>query len=256
MGRYSQPEAVMNRFFADPYSDHQHALLTAEDTAHAGRVLRLGPGDHVETIVGQTRYLSVIEGTDGNRCIVRLAQCLPSTEPQLQLTLFQGIPKGEKMEFILQKATELGVVRIVPVMMSRCIVKLDRKDLSGKHERWAKIVREACKQSGRCIIPEVAYPVALDRALSEMKELESVIVPWEENTGYGPKSFFHDHPDIHSAGIVIGPEGGITPDEIRILQEAGAYPITLGPRILRTETAGIAVVSALFGLYGEMEKHQ
>lgn len=245
----------MNRFFAETYDDHEHALLTEEDTAHARRVLRLCPGDSVETIVNNTRYMSVIDSIQNNRYVVLLTHSLPSTEAKLHLTLFQGIPKGEKMEFILQKATELGVVRIVPVMMSRCVVKLDKKDISGKHDRWTKIVREACKQSGRCITPEVTYPVALNEAVSTMRKLDSVIVPWEETTGYGPRSFFRDHQDIDSAGIVIGPEGGITPDEIRIMKEAGAYPVTLGPRILRTETAGIAAISALFGLYGEMETH-
>ena len=156
------------------------------------------------------------------------------------------------MDLIVQKATELGVSRIVPVIMSRCVAKPDRKDISHKLDRWQKIIREAAKQSGRCVIPIISEPVSL-RQLGEQQLPECCIVPWEEASGFGPRAFSLSHPSIRSLGILIGPEGGIENDEITFLRSLGFIPVTLGKRILRTETAGMAAVSAFMSLYGEMD---
>ena len=157
------------------------------------------------------------------------------------------------MDLILQKSVELGVSRIVPVMMSRCVVRLDEKDIVRKHERWQKIVREAGKQCGRCRIPEVTLPVPLKEIADCLDQLQETIVLWEMSRHYGPQAFVRDHPDITSLGIVIGPEGGISENEIAELAGFSVHAITLGRRILRTETAGIAALSAFSALYGEME---
>ena len=178
---------------------------------------------------------------------------LPSAEPFLSVTLFQGLPKADKMDLIVQKATELGVVRIVPVLMNRCVVRPDLKDTARRLERWRKIAREAGKQSGRCVIPDIPEPVFLQRLPDSVPLPDTNIVPWEEASGFGPLAFRKGHPKLSSLGILIGPEGGIEREEIDQLQSFGFVPVTLGRRILRTETAGLAAVSAFMSLYGEME---
>ena len=157
------------------------------------------------------------------------------------------------MDLIVQKATELGVNRIVPVLMNRCVVRPDPKDMLRKTERWQKIAREAGKQAGRCIVPEVFAPVSINSLSSIVPFPEKNIVPWEETAGFGPLAFRSNSPEISSLGILIGPEGGIEKTEIDLLRSIGFIPVTLGKRILRTETAGLAAVSAMMSLYGEME---
>ena len=157
------------------------------------------------------------------------------------------------MELIIQKAVELGASRIVPVLFSRCIVRPDPKDSIKKQERWQKIAREAGKQCGRCIIPEVTLPDSLKHIPDRQDQPQEIVVPWEMCDHYGPRSFVRDHPDIRSLGIIIGPEGGISDEEISFLSGFSVHVITLGRRILRTETAGLAAVSAFSALYGEME---
>ena len=157
------------------------------------------------------------------------------------------------MDLIVQKATELGVSKIVPVQMERCVSRIAPQDVSRKLERWRRIVREAGKQCGRSVIPKITEPYTLFSLPALHPSPELNIVPWEEVTGNGPLAFHDAHPNLSSLGILIGPEGGITHDEIDWLEKAGFLPIILGKRILRTETAGIAAVSSLMCLYGEME---
>ena len=244
----------MHRFYADSdRSGAAKAYLTAEDAHHALHVLRLKEGDTVELVDDGIRYLAVIDSADRGDVTLSKQNPLPSTEPAVAVTLFQGLPKGDKMEWIIQKSAELGVRRIVPVIMSRCVVRLKSSEGIRKQERWQRIAREAGKQSGRCRIPDVLEPVNL-RDIPDLPDRpERIIVPWEDCDHYGPLSFVRDHPSLRSLGIVIGPEGGIDPDEIRFLSALPAVPVTLGPRILRTETAGLAAVSAIMALYGEME---
>ena len=225
--------------------------LSPEDAHHAQRVLRLRPGDPVELIADGQRSLARLEEAEG-RLAARIGESLPSTEAKLQLTLFQGLPKADKMEWIIQKAVELGVVRIVPVRMSRCVVHLDARDAPRKQERWQRIAREAGKQSGRCRIPEVAEITDLKDLPGRISGLDGCVVPWEESRDGGPKAYAAAHPALRSLGIVIGPEGGISGEEMEQLRPT-CTPITLGPRILRTETAGLAAASAFLALYGEME---
>ncbi len=244
----------MHRFYADEEnSSEQKLILTPEDTAHALKVLRMKPGDPAEVFFRETRYQA--ELVRSSECGVELhpVAVLPSTEPRLHITLFQGLPKSDKMDWIVQKAVELGAVRIVPVSFSRCVVQLNENDGAKKQKRWQKIARESGKQSGRCVIPEVLAPVSFRSLPALLSGCECVAVPWEECTERGPLAFVSRHPSLSSLGIVIGPEGGITPEEIQELTARGSEPVTLGKRILRTETAGIAALSVFFGLYGEME---
>ena len=237
----------MHRFYVDSVEDG-FARLTEEDRKHALKVLRLKTGDHVEAVCGGQRLTAVLR----EDAVLEITGALPSTEPSLCITLFQGIPKADKMDWIVQKAVEIGISRIVPVQMSRCVVRFDSKDLEKKLLRWNRIAREAGKQSGRCRIPEVTAPVTLTE-LAERSDLPDVCaVPWEETAVGGPRSLLDAHPNPPSLGILIGPEGGIAPEEIRMAAPR-FEPITLGPRILRTETAGLAAAAAFLALRGEME---
>ena len=245
---------MMHRFYADPdRSTPEEIILTPEDARHALTVLRLKPGHHIEVILNHSRMEAVIEQAEKHEVAARCVSRLPSIEPLLSVTLFQGLPKADKMDLIVQKATELGVNRIVPVLMNRCVVRPDPKDMLRKTERWQKIAREAGKQAGRCIVPEVFAPVSINSLSSIVPFPEKNIVPWEETAGFGPLAFRSNSPEISSLGILIGPEGGIEKTEIDLLRSIGFIPVTLGKRILRTETAGLAAVSAMMSLYGEME---
>lgn len=247
-------ELTMHRFYAEPDRTGENIVtLNPEDTHHAVKVLRLHGGDSVEIISSGIRYAGTVRDVSDTEVTVCLNDTLPSTETVIRYVLFQGIPKGDKMDLIVQKATELGVSLIVPVMMSRSVVRLDQKDRLRKQERWQKIAREAGKQSGRCVIPEVLVPVSLKEAAETIHGLDAVAVPWESGKDTGPIAFAKLHPDIRSLGIVIGPEGGIEPEEIEFLSSLSCDIVTLGPRIMRTETAGLAAVSAFSALYGEME---
>lgn len=244
----------MHRFFVDEGGlQAEEAWLESGDARHAWRVLRLEPGAQVELMDGECRCLGEIRQIGEEGCCCRVLSQLPSTEAGLRLTLFQGLPKAEKMELIVQKLTELGAVEIVPVAMQRCVVRLDGRDGEKKRERWQKIAREAAKQSGRTVTPAVAAPVSFAQMLERLESYDAALVPWEDARGYGLRRFASEHPQASRIALVVGPEGGMTPEEIARMEQRGARQITLGPRILRTETAGLAAVSALLALYGDMD---
>ena len=244
----------MHRFYADENRLAPGlAYLTPEDARHATRVLRMTPGQQAEIFLEGRRYLGQISEITGADVALRLLEELPSTEARLRLTLYQGLPKADKMELIIQKAVELGAEAIVPVAMSRCVVRLDERDGRKKQERWQKIAHEACKQSGRCQEPEVAAPLSFRELPTRLAAHDAAIVPWEDARGYSLTAFHREHPEIKRLAVVIGPEGGMSAEEIEAMKQAGCLPVTLGPRILRTETAGLAAISALMCLYGEME---
>lgn len=244
----------MHRFYADERGIVDGiAHLPKEDAIHASRVLRMKPGEEAELFCGSSRYLAEMAEFLPDDVTLRVIRELPSTEARLRITLYQGLPKADKMELIVQKAVELGVDTIVPVAMSRCVVKLDGKDAVKKQERWQKIAREACKQSGRCQELTVAQPLPVKLLPKALAQHDAAIVPWEDAHQVSLTAFHRDHPEISSLAIVIGPEGGMSPEEINLMGTAGCVPVTLGPRILRTETAGLCAVSALLCLYGDME---
>ena len=245
----------MHRFYADAASVTPGAevALSPEESRHLTQVLRLKAGDPAQLICGGRRWQAEVARADANRAVLRAGTLLPATEPALRVTLFQGLPKGDKMELIIQKAVELGVSGIVPVAMQRSVVRLSAADGEKKRERWQRIAREACKQSGRSEEPAVALPCPLSRLAGLLSDHDAVLVPWEEADNLSLTGFHAQHPQARSIALIIGPEGGIDPAEIALLRESGALPVTLGPRILRTETAGLAALSVLMALYGEME---
>ena len=244
----------MHRFYAESAGTTGDTVrLAEEDARHASRVLRMKPGESCELFMDGGRYAAEIDTITDSEVVCRVLQTLPSTEAALRVTLYQGLPKADKMELIVQKAVELGAERIVPVAMSRCVVQLNARDGAKKQERWQKIAREASKQSGRCILPQVDCPITFRQLLQRLTEHDPAIVPWEDAEGYGLTAFHREHADVRSVAVVIGPEGGMSEEEVRQMQACGCKSVTLGPRILRTETAGLCTLSALLCLYGDME---
>lgn len=244
----------MHRFYADDRGvTEETAHLCEEDAHHAIRVLRMKPGEPCELFAGGRRFSGEVAAIGEGSVRVRITNELPSTEAKLRVTLYQGLPKADKMELIVQKSVELGACAVVPVAMSRCVVQLDAKDGRKKQERWQKIAREACKQSGRCEMMQVAEPISFRQLLARLPAHGAAIVPWEDARGYSLARFRDEHPGVTDLAIVIGPEGGMSEEEIARMKDANCRSITLGPRILRTETAGLCAMSALFCLYGDME---
>ncbi|MBE5804977.1 MAG: 16S rRNA (uracil(1498)-N(3))-methyltransferase [Clostridiales bacterium] len=243
----------MHRFYADESGIVDGLVrLNAEDAHHAQRVLRMRVGETAQIFCDARRYTAEITDMDDG-VTLRILEELPSTEAALRITLYQGLPKADKMELITQKAVELGAARVIPVAMSRCVVQLNAKDAAKKQERWQKIAREACKQSGRCMMMPVDAPISFKELLRRLSSHAAAIVPWEDAQGYSLRTFHQEHPEVRDLAIVIGPEGGMSPGEINQMKEAGCCSVTLGPRILRTETAGLSAISALLCLYGDME---
>ena len=245
----------MHRFYADGLGEIGSLVtLSEEDARHASRVLRMQPGDAAELFLDGRRFSAEIAEMTAEGVTARLISELPSTEATLRITLYQGLPKAEKMELIVQKAVELGAARVVPVAMSRCVVQLSAKDGAKKQERWQKIAREAAKQSGRTVVPRVETPLRFEEMLRRLDGFEAVLTPWEEAQGYGLRRFSQQWPQVRNLALIVGPEGGMSPKEVTRMEKAGARPVTLGPRILRTETAGLAAVAALLALYGDMDQ--
>lgn len=238
----------MHRFFAARLDDRR-AVLSPEESAHALKVLRMRISDPCQALLeGEIYAASILEA--GEQVILQLGEKLPSPEPSIRITLYQGLPKGDKMDMISQKCTEAGVAEIVPVLFSRCVTKWEKKDDEKKLPRWQRIAAEAAKQSGRAILPKIAPPMTLKQLCAQLPHHDLSLVPWEEQMGNGIRQQFRGQKDI---AIVIGPEGGIDAAEIEQLKAAGAVPVTLGPRIFRTETAGLAAIISLLTLSGDME---
>lgn len=247
----------MHRFYADErVAEGDLARLTDEDARHATRVLRLDAGDEIELIAPPERFLARIERADEAGVFARALRPLPSTEARTRLTLYQGLPKSDKMDLIVQKATELGAHGVRPVAMERSVVKLEGKDAQKRMDRWRKIAREAVKQCARIDTPEIAPCEKLEKLEEELRALDLLIVPWEDARDGSLRACLSRVADRPQAriGVLIGPEGGISAREAAWLAEtAGAQLVTLGPRILRTETAGLCALSAIMALRGELE---
>ena len=247
----------MHRFFADERGLQDGvAFLGEEDSQHALRVLRLEPGGQIELVCPPERFLARIEVVEDGVVRVQAMEPLRSTEARVQVTLYQGLPKADKMEWIVQKSTELGACAVQPVAMERCVVRLDGKDAAKKTERWQKIAREAVKQCARIRVPEVREVKKLAALREELCALDLLIVPWEDARDGSVRVCVESIAQLPAPriGVLIGPEGGISPAEAQWLrEEAGGRLVTLGPRILRTETAGLCALTMVMADRGEME---
>ncbi len=223
-------------------------IISGEDVNHIKNVLRMRVGEELAVSNGQDgkEYrCGILELGDEIVCELRFVK-EDGVELPSKITLFQGLPKADKMELIIQKAVELGVYEVVPVSMKRCVVKLDEKKQKSKISRWQSIAESAAKQSKRSIIPQVMAVMSLKEAVEYAKEMDVVLVPYELAEDM-PKTreIIESIKPGQRIGFFIGPEGGFDEAEIQEALKAGAVPITLGKRILRTETAGLTVLSIL-----------
>ncbi len=239
----------MSRFFVEPdqVSHDGFITITGSDVKHMRDVLRMARGDTFTVCDSTgTEYRCRLEAfLDGNAVGHILAQRAGDTEPLVPVTLLQGIPKGDKMELIIQKNIELGVTCILPVMMERSVVRFkDDREKGKKTERWNRIAVEASKQCGRLKVPQVLSPLTLKEAISRLEPGGLRLLPYENERDCRLKSLLRDRA-VSSISFLIGPEGGIAEAEFSELQAAGFLSVSLGRRILRTETAGFAVMSAI-----------
>lgn len=226
------------------------ARIDGEEARHIAQVLRMKVGDAVTLCDGEGMcYDATLCAFDKTTVTADIVRAYPSeAEPHVQVTLYQAIPKSDKLEWIVQKVTELGAVRIVPVNTARIVAKIEKE---AKLLRLRKIAAEAAKQSRRGAVPIVASPLTLREALAEMQQCDVAIVPYEDERGCDIQTALRGV-QAQSVAILIGPEGGFAPEEIEAAVAAGVRPVTLGPRILRTETAGIATVAIALYECGEM----
>ncbi len=239
----------MPKFFVknEQIKDNEITIL-GEDVKHIANVLRLKKEDEIQICNLDTKmnYIANINEIDKKyvKCKIKKIENTNS-EIQVNITLYQGLPKADKMEYIIQKNVELGVKKIIPVEMERSIVKFDQKTVEKKIERWQKISEVASKQSGRDIIPKIEIPTNIKKICENINEYDIVLVAYENEEDNTLKTELQKikRTDNLKIAIIIGPEGGIDKKEILQLKEVGAKTITLGQRILRTETASIVVIS-------------
>lgn len=223
--------------------------ITGQDVIHMKNVLRKEVGDNIIICDGQGKdYYCIIESLSCDAVNARITDTAKTeTELPVKLYLFQGLPKKDKMELIIQKAVELGVYQIIPVLTKRSVIKIDdRKKEKKKQERWQAISEAAAKQSNRGIIPRVSEIMQFREAITMSKELSMNIIPYENAEGIKQsREMIQQCAKQASIGIFIGPEGGFDEEEIKAAMEQNIIPITLGKRILRTETAGLAALSII-----------
>ena len=241
----------MHHFFVRPEQiSGKEAYIEGPDWNHAANVLRVRPGEQVLLSAGEDwDYLCTVREVDrtGQRVLLSvLEENRDTRELPVKISLYQGLPKSDKMELIIQKAVELGAARVVPVETARCVVKLDRKKAESKRSRWQAISESAAKQSGRSVIPEIAMPMPFAAALKEAADSDIRLIPYENAEGMErTRRILESVEPGQKIAVFIGPEGGFEETEIRQAEEAGFEAVTLGKRILRTETAGFVVLSLL-----------
>lgn len=241
----------MPRFFIEDI-EGDRLTVTGDDARHIGRSLRMKPGEELTLCDTRgTDCLCVIESVSETDVLVRVLERRQSdTEPSVKVTIYQGYPKGDKLETVIEKAVELGVSRIVPVLTERSVARPDDKSAARKLERWQRRALEAAKQCGRGRIPQVEPMVSFAKLPQLIKEHDRALFCYELGGRPLTEVVGKDCSDI---GIFIGPEGGISSEEAQALEAAGAVSVTLGKRILRTETAPLAALTAVMLLTGNLE---
>ena len=239
----------MHRFFVEPSQiGEKEIVITGPDVNHIRNVLRMRAGEELLAADGQgSEYRCILRELQDSAIRAEICRKLSgSAELPSRITLFQVLPKSDKMDLIIQKCVELGVFRIVPVTTKRTVVKLDAKKEESRRKRWTAVSESAAKQSGRGIIPEISGVQSFREAVEEAGELDVCLIPYEKAENMArTREILSGIPAGASIGVFIGPEGGFEEEEVKEAMEAGARPITLGRRILRTETAGMAVLAML-----------
>lgn len=258
----------MHRFFVSPDQLEADKVVITGPTVHQIRnVLRLGPGDAIVVLdnSGWEREVEIVEV--GQEQIVGrvLSKTLATGEPRTKVSLYQSVLKGSHFEFVLQKGTELGIVEFVPLISQRCIIS-NLDDVNKKSDRWHRIIQEAAEQSKRGKLPRLESAMIFARACERAKRTGGLsLMPWEEETSVNLKQVFGREekatkgkktlqfpPRPFSINLFIGPEGGFTEEEVILAQRYGIVPITLGPRILRAETAGLVAAAVILYELGDL----
>ena len=224
-------------------------VITGSDVNHISNVLRMKTGEkiRISSTKGCSYFCKIAELTMDE--VIAKIEAVDETGTELSnnIYLFQGLPKSDKMELVIQKAVELGVYEVIPVSMKNCVVKLDEKKAQGKRKRWQAIAESAAKQSKRTMIPQIHEVLSFKEAVQTAQKLDIVLVPYENERGMdATRELLHGIQRGQSIGVFIGPEGGFAPEEIAMVAEQESmHKISLGRRILRTETAGLATLAML-----------
>ncbi len=246
----------MHRFFIAPSSiENDKVAITGPQSRQISQVLRLKPGDCImvlDNAGGQYRVTlrdvatGAVRGTIEDKSPV-------TTEPRTQITLYQALIRAQRFEYVLQKGTELGVCAFVPTICERCVANLDAANQESRLTRWRHIIREAAEQSGRGLLPSLHPPVPLALACSQKEGLS--LLPWEGETALGIRAALRMHApgsEPLAVNLFIGPEGGFTEAEVGLARSQGIVTVSLGPRILRAETAGIVAAAAILYQHGDL----
>lgn len=241
----------MQRYFSEQVNNKGQVVISGDDHHHIVRVMRMTNGDQLICVnsVGQTATGTIAEITD-EKVYCDVVEWKNSTsELPIRVTIASGLPKGDKLEWIIQKGTELGAQSFIPFTAARSIVKWDNKKADKKVERWQKIAKEAAEQSHRSIIPDVLSPISLQSLIEVSKNIDCKLVAYEEESRKGEVSILAQSlqslKENQSLLVVFGPEGGLSDKEVHLLQEHGFQICGLGPRILRTETAPLYLLAAV-----------
>lgn len=232
-------------FVSEEQINGENAYIEGSDVNHIVNVLRMKPGEELLiSVKGDWDYLCKIVDIETDRVNLKVLESMEQRELPVNITLLQGIPKSDKLEMIIQKAVELGVSEIIPVKTKRVVVKIDEKKVDTKVNRWNAIAESAAKQSKRSIIPKVSGPMSIDNALEIVKDFGVKLIPYENADGIDKTRKILDSMDkTKDIAVFIGPEGGFEEAEVERIKNSGFEVITLGKRILRTETAGLALLS-------------
>lgn len=252
----------MHRFFVAPedielVDGERWVSIEGDDAHHIHRVLRMRTGERIVVTDGcGCDYPGEVMRVGSDLVRVRLGEPSPSAgEPCVRITLFQGLPKADRMDWVAQKAAEIGIIEVVPVPMERSVATLTSAKAASRGARWQRIARSAAQQAARGRVPLIAQPASLQDALERWRRNAPeglLLVPWEEEHACSIGRILRSAPYADSVGIVIGPEGGMTEAEIELVRRYGGQVCTLGPRILRTETAGLVVAALVLYERGEM----
>lgn len=236
---------MYNFFVSSKDINDRNAIISGSDYNHIKNVLRMKAGTKIliNDKEKNKSFLSEITGFEKNSVLCKIIEEVDSKEMPIKVTLFQGLPKSDKMEYIIQKSVELGVYEIIPVEMKNCVAKLNNEE--NKIKRWNTISETAAKQSKRNIIPKVWHKISFEELQNKVKEYDLVIVAYENEKHTNLREILEENNGVKNIAIVIGPEGGIDEREISILESNGCKLASLGKRILRTETASIAMLSMI-----------
>lgn len=239
----------MQKFFVEANQiENNKIIIIGDDVKHISNVLRMKIDEEVQIGNKETleNYIAKIFEINKENIILKVVEKLDSsTESNVNIDLYQGLPKADKMEWIIQKTTEIGINKIIPVDMQRCVVKLDEKDAKKKIDRWQKVAEGAAKQSKRDKIPKIENKIKLKEVENRIKEYDIFLIAYEEEKENKLKEQIKNiaKKQNYNIGVLVGPEGGLDIKEVEELKEKGAKAVTLGKRILRTETAPIVIIS-------------